>query len=162
MNTGLKKIRKKLLIYLAHEVALPYFKLIRRGYDFPYSIKDLQHFEEGTVGKASYAFFFNNDLELLPHYEKHDVKHVVLGYPPTEEGEVSLQCFMLANGRITAPVIFSVLVGVLIMPESWFSFRRAWKRGRATPSLNKLNWFSLIPQPLSEVRKQILLTSNNK
>ena len=151
-----KKFRKKLLIYLAHEVALPYFKLVRKGYDFPYSIKDLQHFNDGTVGKALYFFFSHNGLELLPHYEKHDVKHVVLGYPPTEEGEVSLQCFMLANGRITAPVIFSVLIGVLLMPDSWSSFRKAWKRGRSVPCLNTLNWFSLIPRPLSDVRKQIL------
>jgi ubiquinone biosynthesis protein Coq4 len=159
MKAQLKKFRKRLLIYMTHDVALPYFRLVRKGYDFPYSIKDLQHFKEGTVGRALYSFFFNNDLELLPHYEKHDVKHVVLGYPPTEEGEVSLQCFMLANGRITAPVIFSVLLGIVIMPESWFKFRKAWKRGRATPCLNKLNWFNLIPQPLSEVRKQIFLTS---
>lgn len=162
MKKQLKRYRKRLLVYLAHEVALPYFKLVRRGYNFPYSVKDLQHFEEGTVGRALYSFFFNNDLELLPHYEKHDIKHVVLGYPPTEEGEVSLQCFMLANGRITAPVIFSVFVGVLIMPESWFTFRKAWKRGRATPCLNKLNWFGLMPQPLSEVRKQIFLISKTK
>lgn len=162
MKTQLKRYRKRLLIYLTHNVALPYFRLMRKAYNFPYSVKDLHRFEEGTVGRALYSFFFNNDLELLPHYEKHDIKHVVLGYPPTEEGEVCLQCFMLANGRVTAPVIFSVFVGVLIIPESWFSFRKAWKRGRAMPCLNKLNWFDLMPKSLSEVRQQIFLPTKNK
>lgn len=155
-----KHFRKRLLVYLAHEVALPYFKLVRKGYKFPYTIKELQHFKEGTVGRALYSFFFNHDLEMLPHYEKHDVKHVVLGYPPTEEGEVGLQCFMLANGRVTIPVIFSVLIGVTIMPERWSSFHKAWKRGRATPCLNKLDWFSLLPEPLSAVRQQIFSPIN--
>lgn len=155
-----KHFRKRLLVYLAHEVALPYFKLIRKGYKFPYSLKELQRFEEGTVGRELFSFFFDNNLDMLPHYEKHDVKHVVLGYPPTEEGEVSLQCFMLANGRITAPVLFSVMVGVLIMPERWSSFRKAWQRGRNTPCLNKLNWFDLVPQPISAVRQQIFSSIN--
>lgn len=155
MNKMLKNFRKRLLVYLAHEVALPYFKLVRKGYKFPYSIKDLQHFKAGTVGRELYSFFFKNDLEMLPHYEKHDVKHVVLGYPPTEVGEVSLQCFMLANGRISVPVIFSVAIGIIIMPEHFIAFRKAWKRGRRTPCLNKLDWFSLVPMPLSEARKQI-------
>jgi len=97
---------------------------------------------------------------MLPHYEKHDVKHVVLGYPPTEKGEIGLQCFMLANGRITAPVVFSVLVGVIIVPEAWKSFYKAWKRGRATPCLNQLDWFSLVPKQIKAVRQQIFNLQN--
>jgi len=159
MKIQLSSLRKRLLVYLAHEVALPYFKLVRRGYRFPYSLKQLQKLPDGTVGKALYSFFEDNDLHLLPHYEKHDIKHVVLGYPPTEEGEVCLQCFMLANGRITAPVLFSVAVGLLIMPEKWGVFRRAWIRGRSTPSLNRLNWFSLVQQPIEAVRNRIRLAA---
>lgn len=148
-------LRKRLLIFLAHEVALPYFKLVRKDYRFPYTMKQLEGYAAGTVGHELYLFFHNHGLHLLSHYEKHDIKHVVLGYPPTEEGEVSLQCFMLANGRITLPVLFSVAIGVLIMPERWPAFRSAWKRGRETGSLHQLDWFSLIPRPLAEVRTQI-------
>ncbi len=155
MKTRLKKIRKQFLVYLAHEVALPYLKLVRKSYQFPYSLKSLQHMPEGTVGRELYTFFFNNDLELMPYYEKHDIKHVVLGYPPTEEGEVSLQCFMLANRHYTVPTLFSVAVGIIIMPEKWRTFREAWIRGRRTSSLNHINWFELIPQPMQEVRAQI-------
>lgn len=148
-------IRKQIMTLLAHEVAIPYFRLTRRKYQFPYSLKQLQHFPEGTVGKELFYFFSNNDLHLLPFYEKHDIKHVVLGYPPNEEGEVCLQTFMLANGRLTLPVIFSVMVGFLIMPEKWTVFAQAWKRGRNTPSLKKLDWFGLIPQQLNIVSTKI-------
>ncbi len=151
----MKNIRKQMITYLAHEVALPYFRLIRKAYKFPYTVKQLQRFPDGTVGKALFHFFKDNNLDMLPHYEKHDVKHVVLNYPPTEEGEVCLQCFMLANGRITIPVIFSVMFGVTIMPDKWKSFRAAWKRGRATRSLNSLNWFDLVPLQLQEVQQEI-------
>jgi hypothetical protein len=155
MKTQLKKIRKRFLVYLAHEVALPYLKLTRKSYLFPYSLKSLQHLPEGSVGKELYTFFFNNDLELMPYYEKHDIKHVVLGYPPTEEGEVSLQCFMLANGHYTLPTVFSVIVGLAIMPEKWGAFRKAWIRGYRTPCLNQIDWFGLVPQPMQRVRTTI-------
>lgn len=152
---NLKHFRKRLLVYLAHEVALPYFKLVRRGYHFPYSLKELRHLPEDTVGRALFSFFQDNRLQLMPHYEKHDIKHVVLGYPPTEEGEVSLQCFMLANGRLTLPVIFSVALGLLIMPGKQKQFRQAWLRGRRTRSLKDLDWFALVPQPLARARQHI-------
>lgn len=152
-----KTFRKKLLIWLAHDIALPYFKLVRKNYNFPYSLTQLQQCAEGSVGRELYHFFSNNNLDMLPHYEKHDIKHVVLGYPPSEAGEICLQCFMMANGRITLPVVFSLLVGLLLMPECWPACRSAWKRGRTVPSLNRLDWFSLVPEPVAEVRKRLQL-----
>lgn len=157
---SLKKLRKRLLVFLAHRVALPYFKLIRKDNHFPYTVSQLAAYANGTVGRELYLFFLHHNLAMLPHYEKHDIKHVVLGYPPTEEGEVSLQCFMLANGRITLPVLFSVAIGLIIMPERWSVFRGAWIKGRQTPSLKRMDWFSLIPQPLSKVTHQIFHTQN--
>jgi ubiquinone biosynthesis protein Coq4 len=151
----LKKARERLLVFLAHDIALPYFRIVRKGYNFPYTLASLQQLPEGSVGNTLYTFFDTNGLSLLPHYEKHDIKHVVLGYPATDTGEVSLQCFMLANGRITLPVLFCVLVGITIMPEYWSTFRQAWNKGRRTPSLNRLDWFSLVPQQLHTVQNQI-------
>lgn len=155
-----KMLRKQLMIFLAHQVALPYFKLVRKNYRFPYTVSQLAAYADGTVGRELYLFFHHHNLDILPHYEKHDIKHVVLGYPPTEEGEVSLQCFMLANGRITLPVLCSVAVGFLIMPEHWKSFKKAWIKGRQTPQLDQLDWFSLIPRPLTAVKHQIFNTKN--
>lgn len=160
MKTRLINFRKRFLVYLAHDVALPYLKLMRKNYQFPYSLKSLQRLPEGTVGQELYTFFFNNDLELMPYYEKHDIKHVVLGYPPTEEGEVCLQCFMLANGHYTFPTLFSVGVGFVIMPEKWKAFRKAWIRGRRTASLDHIDWFGLVAQPMQQVRSQIFQPKN--
>lgn len=157
MKISFKTFRKKLLIWLAHDIALPYFKLVRKNYNFPYTLNLLQECPAGSVGNELYHFFSDNGLEILPHYEKHDVKHVVLGYAPNEAGEVCLQCFMLANGRITLPVLFSVGIGLLLMPECWALCGKAWRRGRNTPSLNKLDWFSLVPKQLSVVREQLQL-----
>src|SRR5690606_12434002 len=155
LQNKFKQMRKQLLVFLAHEIALPYFKWFRKSYYFPYSVTQLSNGTKASVGHELFLFFQHNHLQMLPHYENHDIQHVVLGYLPTEAGEVGLQCFMLACGRITLPVLFSVIVGLLIMPERWSAFARAWKRGRRTRSLNKLDWFQLIQQPLAEVRAHI-------
>lgn len=150
-----KKWRCRTMIFLAHEAGLPYFRFTRKPRNFPYSLKDMETMPQGTVGKELYCFLNRNGLDLLPYYEKHDIKHVVLGYAATEEGEVSLQCFMLANGRITVPVVLCVLFGFLTMPEYYRLFSRAWHRGRCTKKLKCLDWFSLTPCSLSDVRKNI-------
>lgn len=152
----INQIREQVLVYMAHRIGLPYFKLVRKKPTFPYTRAELESMPEGTVGQELHRFFQQNHLDLLPFYEKHDIKHVVLGYGATEDGEVCLQCFMLANGRWTIPVCIAVAYGILTMPEYWSKFRTAWKRGRSNRSLKEVDWFTLIPQPVTVIREQLL------
>lgn len=153
----IKQLRERFLVFLAHEVGLPYFKLIRKKISFPYTDADLEQMPENTVGHQLHRFFKKHSLGLLPYYERHDIKHVLLDYPPTEEGEVCLQTFMLANGRVTFPVMIAVAYGWLTMPEFHASFRAAWSKGRNNIPLKDVDWVSLIPHELREI-KQLLLT----
>lgn len=152
----MKKIRAKLLVFLAHKVGLPYFKLVRKKPVFPYSANDLANMPSQSVGYQMHQFFQQNALELLPYYEKHDIKHVVLDYLPTEEGEVCLQTFMLANGRRTIPVMIAVVFGWITMPEYWSSFSKAWKRGKNIQKLSATDWIALIPENIDKVKYQLL------
>lgn len=152
----MKKYRARLLVFLAHSVGLPYFKLVRRQVDFPYTATELAALPQNTVGYKMHQFFQENALSLLPYYEKHDIKHIVLNYPPTEEGEVCLQTFMLANGRCTIPVLIAVIYGWLTMPEYWPGFRQAWQRGRSNIPLGDLDWIALVPVNIDRVRSWLL------
>lgn len=154
--TKINQIREQILVFMAHKIGLPYFKLVRRKPSFPYTREELAAMPEGTVGQTLHRFFQHNELDLLPFYEKHDIKHVVLGYEATEDGEVCLQCFMLANGRCTIPVLIAVVYGVMTMPEYWSKFKQAWKRGRRNHSLKSVNWFDLIPQQTEAVQQALL------
>lgn len=151
----LKKLREEVLVFMAHKMGLPYFRLIRKKPSFPFTQEELGGMPEGSVGKAMFDFFRQNGLDLLPYYEKHDIKHIVLGYSATEDGEVCLQTFMLANGRCTIPVLIAVIYGWFTMPEYWPGFRQAWQRGRNNISLSKLDWFALVPAHLESVQAQL-------
>lgn len=151
-----------MLVLLTHTIALPVLKLIRRRKTFSYNMENLSALPYETVGNELWQALNDNNLHLLPYYEKHDIKHVVLQYPFTEEGEVCLQFFMLANGRISFPVLATVLYGICTMPEYYSSFKKAYSRGKHAADLKDMNWFSIMELPLSSVQEQLNSNSSVK
>jgi ubiquinone biosynthesis protein Coq4 len=129
-------------------------KLLRKEKKFPFSAEALQQFPEHSLGHDLVCFLDKKDLHLLPYYARHDIKHILLNYDTTEEGEVCLQCFMLGNRHISFPVIATVLYGCT-MPEYWSSFRKAFKRGRQASYISDWNWYSILHKPTEKLRAQI-------
>jgi ubiquinone biosynthesis protein Coq4 len=151
----LKQARCKLLVSLTHNVALPMLKHIRKPKPFPYSLQQLSSLDDGTLGKDLYNFIDVKDLQLLTHYARHDMKHIVLGFDTTEEGELCLQSFMLGNGRISFPVLATIIFGLLTAPEYWYAMNASYKRGKQCISIHDWNWFELIPQQTQVLRNKI-------
>lgn len=148
-------IRSKLLVLLTHHLALPVLKLIRKPLVFPYKCTQLQSFPEGTLGKDLIQLLNENKFELLTHYAKHDMKHILLDYPTTDKGEVSLQAFMLGNGHISFPVISTILFGIVTMPEHWPAFKNAYRRGKQAIPISNLDWFSIVTLPTELIKSTI-------
>jgi ubiquinone biosynthesis protein Coq4 len=117
MKMRLNKIRETILVVLTHKIALPMLKLVRIPNEFTYSEDELKSFPSGTLGNDLYIFLRQRNLPLLKHYARHDLKHVLLRYDTTEEGEACLQSFMFGNGRISFPVLATVTYGFITMPE---------------------------------------------
>ena len=157
MLTLFKRIRCGCLVALTHNVALPVLKHVRKVKPFPYTQKQLQEMESGTVGKDLAVFLGDKKLELFPHYARHDMKHVILGYDTTEEGEVCLQSFMLGNGRISFPVLATVLFGLVTAPEYWKKMTKAFQRGKHCIPIHAWNWFDLVPKNTHALRNEIFI-----
>ena len=138
------KIRSAILVFLTHNMALPFLKLVRRPEVFPYSMEALEQFPANSLGKDLFDFLREKNLALLSYYARHDMKHILLGYDTTDDGEVCLQCFMLGNGHISFPVLATVCYGFFTMPEHWKLFRTAYKKGKQAPPLENWKWFELL------------------
>ena len=115
---------------------------------------------EGSLGKDLYNFLENKDLHLLPYYAKHDIKHVLLDYDTTGEGEVCLQCFMLGNRHISFPVAATVVYGMLTMPEYWTKFRKAYLRGQMAPDIRDWKWFGIMTEETAALKN--IINQNNR
>jgi len=136
-------------------MALPLLKMIRKEERFPYSREELTNFETGSLGKDLVEFIDDRELELLPYYARHDIKHILLEYDTTDDGEVCLQCFMLGNGHVSFPVIATVIYGFATMPEHWSLFRKAYRRGEKTAAISDWKWFEILTIPTYALRQKI-------
>ena len=155
MYSYLIKVRSAILVFLTHTLALPLLKLIRKPIRFPYSIETLQALPEGSLGKDLVDYLCLKKLKLLPYYVKHDIKHILLDYDTTDEGEVCLQCFMFGNRHASFPVIATILYGLLTMPEYWKNFRKAYLRGRKCDPIECWQWFNILPLPTAELKRLV-------
>lgn len=155
MHKFVIKLRSKLLVYLTHQMALPILRIIRKSEIFPYTRETLKDFPEQTLGKDLFNFLDVKELELLPYYARHDIKHILLDYDTTDEGEGCLQCFMLGNGHVSFPVIATVLYGFVTMPEYWSSFKKAYRRGKKCSPISSWKWFEILDQPTEMLKLKI-------
>ena len=155
MHKYIIKIRSQILVYLTHSMALPFLKMMRKPTIFPYSKDALQQMPKNTLGNDLYQFLEIKKLDLLPYYAKHDIKHILLGYDTTDEGEVCLQCFMLGNKHISFPVAATVLYGFFTMPEYWSKFIIAYNRGAKCKSIRHWNWFLLLEENTAQLKQKI-------
>ena len=151
----IKKMRSALLVFLTHRLALPLLKKVRKPEHFPYSVETLQQFPANTLGFDLVNFLHRKELQLLPYYARHDIKHILLQYDTTEEGEVCLQCFMLGNGHVSFPVVATVLYGFFTMPEYWTGFKKAYIRGKKCSPIWNWKWFEILDQKTEDLKHQI-------
>lgn len=151
----IKQCRSALLVYLTHKMALPVLKLVRKPVTFPYTTEELNDFSQGTLGKDLVNFLEIKKLSLLPHYARHDIKHILLDYDTTDEGEGCLQCFMLGNGHISFPVIATVLYGYITMPEYWSSFKKAFQRGKNCEPIADWKWVEILNEQTGTLKNKI-------
>ena len=70
--------RSWVLIFLTHRMALPVLRLIRKPEKFPFTVEELINYPDHSLGKDLAVFLDNKQLELLPYYARHDIKHILL------------------------------------------------------------------------------------
>ncbi len=155
MKKYLLSLRSNVLVMLTHGVALPVLKQIRKPIPFNYSELDLYMMPENTLGNDLYNFLEKRNLPLLKNYARHDIKHILLGYDTSEEGEVCLQSFMLGNGRISFPVLATVMYGFITMPEYWKKMKEAYRKGRKCSSFHNWEWSKLVTESTKELQNKI-------
>lgn len=84
---------------------------------------------EGSLGKEIANCLIRHQLRLVPGYESHDLKHVLLGFEMTPVHEIRLQAFMLGNGNRTIPSLLIFLFGALLLPDMWRTFYQDFQNG---------------------------------
>lgn len=148
-------MRENILVILTHKIALPMIRVMRKPNIFTHNEDQLKSLPAGTLGNDLFLFLKQRDLPLLKHYARHDLKHVLLGYDTTEEGEACLQSFMFGNGRVSFPVLATVGYSLLTMPEYWDKIRNAYRQGKKCNPIHNWKWNDILEIQTTELRKQM-------
>lgn len=97
----------------------------------------LENCSKNTIGSDILKMLEENNLDVIPFYEEHDLKHLVLNYGMTSEEEIKMQAFLFGNGdRSTSCLLF--LFSGIIMPSAWSKFYKEYKRGKLSPDISNL------------------------
>ena len=106
---------------------------IEQFYDialYEQKVKQLNELPDGTLGKDIADCLAKHGLRLVPNYESHDLKHILLDFKMTPVDEIRMQAFMLGNGNYS-PASFAIFIfGALFLPDLWMKFYKDFKNGR--------------------------------
>lgn len=117
---------------------------------------------EGTLGADIARCLDQNGVKLVPGFESHDLKHVLLGYQMTPVDEIRLQAFMIGN-RNYSLVSFAILVfGASLLPDEWRNLYRDFKRGRKTQPIRTWTIEQYAHRNTLELRTQLMENSTQK
>lgn len=115
----------------------------------------LSQLPEGTVGHELAECLLARELTLVPGFESHDLKHVVLAYELEPVGEIRLQAFMLGNGNWTVPSLLIFIFGLLLLPQHWHLFRQDFQAGQRCLPLATLTIEECQHQSIQELRSSL-------
>ncbi len=132
---------------MLHKIAQ---KIIRSSFDFAVhliesfsamdtydkKLQTLRKYEQGTLGKAIADCLEEQNLRLVPKFESHDLKHVLLNYKMDPIGEIRLQAFLVGNGNISIPSIAILIFGAVLLPSQWKILLGDFRKGSNTVSIS--------------------------
>ncbi len=144
-------------------------KIIKKSFDFSITtieyfsdmevynkqVSKLRKLKKGTLGKEIANCLDNYNLTLVPGFESHDLKHVLLDYKMTPEGEIRMQAFMIGNGNYSIPSFMILIFGAILLPDLWSVFYADFKKGKKSIPVSAWTIEKYANKDLDELRLQL-------
>jgi hypothetical protein len=112
----------------------------------------LKTLQNGTVGREIAEMLDSKKYRLIPKFENHDLKHIILDYDMTIKDEILMQAYLVGNGNYTLPCLFFLSLG-LFYPTIWKNLPAEFKQGKATNSIYFLTLDNCMDKSLTDVKK---------
>ena len=155
---GCQRLVRSFIAHCFTSLLIPLFRRLYGTADAASQLQALHQLPAGTLGRGVADLLLAHGLELIPRYESHDLKHVLLGYAMTPLDELKLKAFMLGNGDRSISSLGLGLLG-LLMPEAWPVLWQHFQRGRRTRSIVDWTLPQYATQSVAILRQQIGLAA---
>ncbi len=116
-------------------------------------LAQLRALKKGTVGKEVAEMLDKKGYRLIPKFENHDLKHIVLEYEMTMEDEIKMQAYLVGNGNTTFPCLLFLSLG-LFYPSIWNDLAAEFRQGKSTNSIQLLTLDNCMDKSLTEIKNE--------
>jgi len=137
-------MRKKFLTALYLHSQRLYTALFKSSTAWGIRRADLLKYDPETLGYHLGCFLEENDFELIPKVEQHDIYHVLTGYGTAVEDEIALQYLCFGNGKRSLYLVGAILIGTLVLPEYFKHYSESYSKGKSLSPFYCYNYRDLL------------------
>ncbi|MFL5729521.1 MAG: hypothetical protein ACJ75J_08550 [Cytophagaceae bacterium] len=150
-------IREKCLQNMI-EIAKPVYDKLCKSSKRPWTVSmgDLENYPEHSLGKELFCFLKKNNIGMMSRFENHDVCHVLTGYQTDCVSESCMQFFLFGTGKKSFFVLGTLVLSLMVLPEHWTKFIRAFKQGLKTPYFDDFDYEGNLHVPLWILQTNLL------
>ena len=113
----------------------------------------LRTLQKGTVGREIAIVLDDRGYKLIPKFENHDLKHIILDYDMTMKDEIRMQAYLVGNGNLTLPCLIFLSLG-LFYPTIWKDLPTEFLQGQKMKSIHFLTLDNCMDKDLNEVKNE--------
>jgi Coenzyme Q (ubiquinone) biosynthesis protein Coq4 len=150
-----KNMRKKFLTALYLHSQRLYTALFKSSPEWGIRRAELLKYDPVTLGYQLGRFLNENNFELIPKVERHDIYHILTGYGISVEEEIALQYLLLGNGKRSLYSVGAVLIGTLVLPEYFKFYTQSYSKGKCLKPLYCYDYRNLLEINFPEFRDML-------
>ncbi len=148
---------RAIILEKLYEWSLVPYQALKQNDAWNTSIGELLNYRKDSLGYNLGCFLSRNDFDLQQKLESHDVFHVLTDTGITVPEEISMQFYLLGNGK-RSPYLFTVIfLGSLLYPDYLKFFYKTYRRGKSALSFHKLDFQKLLDQPIEKIKTTFLI-----
>ncbi|TVZ10587.1 hypothetical protein JM80_3139 [Cellulophaga sp. RHA_52] len=137
---------------------IPYQKFLKKNNAWNIQIATLLDYPKGTLGNSLGVFITKHNFELQAKLESHDVFHVLTNTGITVPEEISMQFYLLGNGKRSLYLFSVVFLGLLLYPDYFKVFKKAYYKGGKALQFHQLNFLRMLHLPVQKIKTTFLIS----
>jgi ubiquinone biosynthesis protein Coq4 len=150
-------IRNKFVLWLLNFGTFVHTKLYFNRDAWGISAESLLIYPKNSLGYFLSEFYRIQKFAPIPKAEHHDVFHVLFGYNTGVRDEVCMQFVLAGNGKRSPFTLSTCFISLLLFPEHFKYFKKAWQRGKNSLPFTHLHFKQFLNKDIIQLRKQFKL-----
>jgi len=148
---------RAIILEKLYEWSLIPYQSFKKNAAWDIGIEDLLQYSKNTLGYQMGYFLLSNNFDLQEKLESHDVFHVLTETGTTVPEEVSMQFYLLGNGKRSIYLLSVIFLGTLLFPDYLKMFWSKYSQGKSALPFHQLDFYKLLNQPLERIKDTFLI-----